>query len=243
MKRAMMVVVGLVACSLWAQEPPPKRDLSFLVPGKSLYKDVMARWRQAHADEGAWANPLGEWDSRIAREKPDINLSPLTVPAKADREGMMGCWLDSDPAEQAAWHIVPVWVSELSVVIAESPVDDPDSPVVNLVFLKDGAGAPDRLLYYKVSIGDKGVDWEKIVQKYGQPQDVEYVYVRESIDAKGDKYEKRHKYVFRRFPERGIGYVWDARTAEEVMKEYGEKLEDAQKDYYRAVIYFEPEKK
>ncbi len=237
MKRAMMVVVGLVACALWAQEPPPKRDLSFLVPGKSLYKDVMARWRQAHADEGAWANPLGEWDSRIAREKPDILLWPLTGPTKADRKSELGSWLEGDPSEQAAWHIVPVWVSEFSVVIAESPVGDPDSPEVTLVFLKDGAGAPDRLLYYRVSIGGKGFDWEKIVKKYGQPQDVEYVYVSGLID------EERHKYVFRRFPERGIGYVWDAETAELVMKKYGKKLEDAQKKYYRAVIYFEPEKK
>ena len=233
MRQALVVVFVMLGCSIGAQDRRPSR-LSFLKPGQTRYQEVIDGWKAADPD---WdGRPRFEWGTEIALEKPDIRLSPHIVPNRPDPPGDE-TWLDAKPEERARWHIVRVRVMEDSVSGAESPVDDPDVSEVRLAFLLDSAGAPDRLLYYSVSLGSQKLDWDDVVRRYGPPEDEEYVYVQSGLDG-----EEREKLVYRRFPKHGIGYVWDAVLAEQIMKKYGMKLEEAQKDYYSDVIHFEPEK-
>ena len=238
MSRALVIAFLLLVCPLGAQEPSRKQDLSLLVPGKTRYRELIDRWKSAHPDEEI--GPIAEWDTEIALEKPDILLWPLHVARRPDPPGN-ACWIKATPEEQAKWHLLRVRVCEFLTVLGESPVDDPDRPEVTLAFRLDEAGAPDILVYYVIGLKPDLIDWDDLVRRWGPPKDEEYVYAeRSALSADG---ETRRKYLYRRFPDRGVGYVWNAQHAEERVEDNKMTLEEAQKIYYFYAVHFEPEKK
>ncbi len=238
MNRAVVLALLLLVCPLGAQEPSRNQDLSFLVPGKTRFRELIDRWKSAHPDEDT--GPISEWDTEIAVEKPDILLWAFNVAKRPDPPGHAR-WIEATAEEQAKWHLLRVRVCEFRTVLGESPVDDPDRPEVRLAFRLDEAGAPDLLVYYVIGLKPDSIDWIDLVRRWGPPKDEEYVYAqRSALSADG---EERTKYLYRRFPDRGVGYVWDAEGAEEVVKDKKMTLEEAQKTYYFYAVHFEPEKK
>ncbi len=226
---------GLLLIAASALGRGQERDTSFLVPGKTTFQEVEEHWR----DGSLFEDPDHEFDTDIYREKPHIyfsshlHLEPVPLPP----DGLYSTELVVSAEEAAKWTRISVRVFEYCRFLSTCS----DARNIVLVFTKDKDGKPERLLYYCVFLlhglepGEEEVNWEKVLREQGTaPQDVEYEYVEHSED------EDEHRlYRFRRFPKRGIGYVWNRTEAEA----WGQPSEVAEKIHYEARIHFEPSDK
>ncbi len=208
-----------------------ERDTSFLVPGKTTFQEVEEHWH----DGSLFEDPDLEFDTDLYREKPHVHFIPeLHVePVPPTPDGLYSTELVVAAEEAAKWTRVSVRVIEYCRFLSTSAVTTSEGGAkIVLVFTKDANGKPDRLLYYKVSLLADELDWDRVLREQSTaPTDTDYHYIKH-----WDDHDDHQRYRFRRFPKRGVGYVWNRSEAEA----WGEPAEAAEKIHYCARVHFEP---
>ncbi len=204
-----------------------ERDIAFLRPGEK-YTDILEAWRPLGE---FWARPDDEWDMEMYLERPhirilrELTLDPTDTPSE---------YFIVSPEDAARWTRVSVRMVTYDSTVAGITAEESDS--ISLVFSKDAAGAPDRLLCWKVSITPGELDWAAVVRRYGEPEDVEYLY-----GFRKDGRKEVARCLLRRFPAHGIGFVHDSDWAKREGVDPQQALLNSR--YYTAQVFFPLEKR
>lgn len=215
----LVALALLAAPSLLAQEGEwtvHERDIGFLVPGRTTYDEVIARWG-THERRGTepWdvtARLFLEWDREHYVEIPELRLTnaflePLTDTPDWHRYSVLNVPDGLDP-ERLTRRRVRVVLYRRFLTFTE---DDEDGDAkIRLAFDSSG-DEPGRLLYFAVDIRESRMHlWREFLvahQSEGEVAERTYTVYR-GTERLGDL-----PLLFVTFPSDGIGYqIYGGRT-------------------------------